>query len=142
MLCVSSKAPYCCAGGRIQASIQTAASRSSSTAVSIMCWADALPLALLSSSGLQEQQKGEEGEECKKHELKFKSRPALEAWLHPALHPNPVGNPPPPKDRGCATSQPRYLPASVFFLSSADFSPLIARKAPFPSSNQSGADFL
>lgn len=48
----------------------------------------------------------------------------------------------PPKDRGCATSQPRYLPASVFFLSSADFSPLIARKAPFPSSNQSGADFL
>lgn len=142
MLCVSSKAPYCCAGGRIQASIQTAASRSSSTAVSIMCWADALPLALLSSSGLQEQQKGEEGEECKKHELKFKSRLVLEAWLHPALHPNPVGNPPPPKDRGCATSQPRYLPASVFFLSSADFSPLIARKAPFPSSNQSGADFL
>lgn len=97
MLCVSSKAPYCCAGGRIQASIQTAASRSSSTAVSIMCWADALPLALLSSSGLQEQQKGEEGEECKKHELKFKSRLVLEAWLHPALHPNPVGNPPPPR---------------------------------------------
>lgn len=62
-----------------------------------MCWADALPLALLSSSGLQEQQKGEEGEECKKHELKFKSRLVLEAWLHPALHPNPVGNPPPPR---------------------------------------------